>query len=253
MTHETLLVDLSQPGLAVVTLNRPAKLNALSHDMLLALDEAINELQNDGNVQVIILTGAGRAFCAGLDLQELGGDPAALARVSTLSPAASIRRFNGVVIGAINGAAVTGGFELALACDILIGGESARFADTHVRVGVMPTLELSQRLSRTVGLYRAKYMSLTGAFVSALQAAGWGLLSQVVPDDQLQAAARAIADQLLSLPASELRAHKRLIDDGYALSLEGGLALEARRSAEYNAKVTPAAIAARRGGLPRPK
>ncbi|MGH6649986.1 MAG: enoyl-CoA hydratase-related protein [Sphingopyxis sp.] len=133
----------------------------------------------DRSVHAIVLTGAGsRAFSASLDLKELGADIGSLGGTKTRTenddPVAAIASCPQPVIGAINGVAITGGFELALACDILIASTNARFADTHARVGIMPGWGLSQKLSRIVGLSRAKEISLTGNFVTAEQALDWG-------------------------------------------------------------------------------
>jgi enoyl-CoA hydratase len=143
------------------------------------------------------------------------------------------------IIGAINGAAITGGFEVALACDVLIAGESARFADTHGRVGVLPGAGLSQRLARAIGIYRAKYLSLTGNFLSAREAAEWGLVSHVVPDDELMPTARQVAEDMLGLMPHMLPGVKTLIDDGFATSFGEGMALEQRRSQEQIAQMKP--------------
>ncbi|HYC56632.1 MAG TPA: enoyl-CoA hydratase-related protein [Candidatus Binatia bacterium] len=112
------------------------------------------------------------------------------------------------VIGAINGFAITGGFELALACDVLIASTQARFADTHARVGLVPGWGLSQRLSRAVGIYRAKEISLTGNYVSAEQAEHWGLVNRVVASQDLLPACRALAEDMLSCVPATLRAYK---------------------------------------------
>src|SRR5690606_34940940 len=143
-TQAPLVLVEKSGGLAIVTLNRPSAMNALSHGLRSALAETFEKLEADPETRVVILTGAGKAFCAGLDLKELGGDTSALggkeggvnAVVTDLDPATSIGRFSGPVIGAVNGAAITGGFELALACDVLICSSEARFADTHARVGI---------------------------------------------------------------------------------------------------------------------
>jgi enoyl-CoA hydratase len=130
----------------------------------------------------------------------------------------------------INGAAVTGGFELALACDLLIASETARFADTHARVGVLPGWGLSQRLPRLIGVNRAKELSLTGNFLSARQAESWGLVNRVVEPDRLLAVASALAADMLSASPEILVAMKRLIDDGAATTLNRGLEIERERS-----------------------
>src|SRR5262249_49423098 len=157
---------------------------ALSAALRSALIDAFRTAASDEDVQVVILTGAGRAFCAGLDLKELGGeagtDADVLGAVSGRELIATIGRCDRPIIGAVNGVAVTGGFELALTCDVLIASTSARFADTHARVGILPGWGLSQKLSRLVGLGRAKELSLTGNYLSAEQAERWGLVNRVV-------------------------------------------------------------------------
>lgn len=141
-------------GIATVTLNRPTAMNALSRQLRSAIATTFEELEADPTVKVAILTGAGKAFCAGLDLKELGSGASTVGgTISDKDPASSIGRFSGPVIGAINGVAITGGFELALACDVLICSEAARFADTHARVGILPGWGLSQKLSRAIGIY----------------------------------------------------------------------------------------------------
>ena len=170
MTESVLLVDKAD-GLAVVTLNRPQRLNALSLELRHALFDTFVALEADPAMRVVILTGAGRAFSAGLDLEELGNGVAIHGRREPWADtAAAIHNFSGPVIGAINGVAVTGGLELALACDMLIASNQARFADTHGRVGLLAGWGLSQRLSRAIGLARAKELSLTGNFLDAATA-----------------------------------------------------------------------------------
>jgi enoyl-CoA hydratase len=209
-------------------------------------------LQSDPCVRVLIVTGAGKAFCAGLDLKELGASrdlASALDLAEAGDPVAALRRFPGPVIGAINGAAVTGGFELALACDLLIASETARFADTHARVGVLPGWGLSQRLPRLIGVNRAKELSLTGNFLSARQAESWGLVNRVVEPDRLIAVASALAADMLSASPEILVAMKRLIDDGAATTLNRGLEIERERSRVWSKTLDPAAIEARRGSV----
>ena len=153
------------------------------------------------------------------------------------------------IIGAINGVAITGGFEIALACDVLIAADTARFADTHARVGVMPGWGLSQRLSRIIGIGRAKELSLTGNFLTAQRAEAWGLVNRVVPVADLMPAARALARDMLSVVPAMLTGYKRLIDDGYALPFGEGMALEATRSTEANRSVEASAVESRREGI----
>ena len=247
MAEKTVLIDKHDSGYGVVTLNRPAAMNALSRRMRPELAEAIDALGQDEAIRVLILTGAGRAFCAGLDLKELGAAGApALGMPDAHNPNAAMARFRGPIIGAINGAAVTGGFELALRCDILVCSTAARFADSHVRVGVMPGWGLSQRLSRIIGPYRAKELSLTGNFLSAEQAADWGLVNRVVAPDQLMPQSRQLAADMLSAVPEMLLAVKRVIDDGYALSFGDGLALEGERARATHGTVKAGDVEKRR-------
>jgi enoyl-CoA hydratase len=182
--NDLVLTDIGPSGYALLTLNRPAALNALSKALRAQLAAAVDALEADPAVRVLILTGAGRAFCAGLDLKELGSGQGRLGvdnAVTGNDPVSALQRFSGPIIGAINGAAVTGGFELALACDVLLASPQARFADTHARIGVAPGWGLSQKLSRAIGIYRAREVSLTGNWVGAEQAAAWGFVNRVVP------------------------------------------------------------------------
>ncbi len=249
MSEPVILVEKSG-AVATVTLNRPTAMNALSRELRTAIAETFEALEADKDVRVAILTGAGKAFCAGLDLKELGSDTGGInATIGDKDPVTSIGQFSGPVIGAINGVAITGGFELAIACDVLICSENARFADTHARVGILPGWGLSQKLSRAIGIYRAKELSLTGNFLSAQQAADWGLVNRVVPADELLPTCRKLADDMLSVVPECLPAYKKLIDDGFAEDFGTALKTERRTSSAANKAVTPDAVADRRKGI----
>jgi len=249
MENSVLLVDKSE-GVATLTLNRPAAMNALSAELRDALIAAVHDVQRDPDVQVVILTGAGRAFCAGLDLKELGSAATDTeAAVSGTDLVRAVETCTRPVIGAINGVAVTGGFELALACDVLVASTNARFADTHARVGILPGWGLSQKLARVIGIYRAKEVSLTGNYLSAEQAAAWGLVNRVVAPEELLPVCRSLARDMMSCVPDVMRAYKRLIDDGYAGTFAEGLALESRAANEQVRQVTAEDIAARRSGI----
>jgi enoyl-CoA hydratase len=247
-----LIVD-KNDRVAVITLNRPEAMNALSRALRAALHDAVVALANDPEVSVLILTGAGRAFTAGLDLKELGSDPkglgAANATGAAENPVLAIRECPKPVIGAINGVAITGGFEVALACDVLIASTNARFADTHARVGIMPGWGLSQRLSRTIGVYRAKELSLSGNFLDARTACEWGLVNRVVEPEALMATAMKLAMDMASIPVETLSLYKRIIDEGYDLPLGEGMGLEQRLSTANNRTVTPQMVEARREAI----
>lgn len=250
MNDDLVLLDRDTPGLAVLTLNRPQAMNALSSALMTALADSVDSLAADPSVRVLLLTGAGRAFCAGLDLKELGAGQRALGGAAesgaVRDPVAAIERFPGPVIAALNGPAVTGGFELALACDVLIASPAARFADTHARVGIAPGWGLSQRLSRVIGPYRAREVSFTGNWVSAEQASAWGLVNRVVPADRLMPEARALAADMLGTVPEMLLRYKAVIRDGYALAFGEGMQLERARSRDFNAGVAAAAVESRR-------
>ena len=238
-------------GVAVVTLNRPDAMNALSKALRAELAAVMRDMDVRDDVRAVVLTGAGaRAFTAGLDLKELGSDASAMGDATGASaeanPVKAIEQCGKPVIGAINGVAITGGFELALACDVLIGSEAARFADTHARVGIMPGWGLSQKLSRLIGLYRAKELSLSGNFLDAATAERWGLLNRVVPAEELLPAAKKLAADMATIDPRFSRAYKSLIDEGFATTFAGGLALETARSSEANSAVTPDEVAKRR-------
>lgn len=241
-----LLVEKSG-GIATVTLNRPTAMNALSRELRTAIAETFDKLEADPEVRAVILTGAGKAFCAGLDLKELGSGASTVGgTIDDKDPVTSIGHFSGPVIGAINGVAITGGFELALACDVLICSTNARFADTHARVGILPGWGLSQKLSRVLGIYRAKELSLTGNFLSAEQAEAWGMINRVVAPEDLLPTCRKLAEDMLSLVPELLPAYKKLINDGFAENFGDALRTERRFSGERNKNVDSSTVEARR-------
>jgi enoyl-CoA hydratase len=199
MSDDVLLIETTN-RVRTLTLNRPQSRNALSSRLRTEFYQALRDAQADEGVDVVILTGADPVFCAGLDLKELG-DNTELPDISPKWPA-----MTKPVIGAINGAAVTGGLELALYCDILIASEQARFADTHARVGLLPTWGLSVRLPQKVGVGMARRMSLTGDYLSATDALRAGLVTEVVPHDELLPTARKVAASIVANNQAAVRA-----------------------------------------------
>ena len=178
-----------------------------------------------------ILTGAGRAFCAGLDLKELSESDAyeATEETSQADVAATMERCSKPIIGTINGFAITAGFELALACDILIASSHACFADTHARAGVIPGWGLSQKLARLIGIYRANELSLAGNFIDAPIALAWGIVNRIVEPQDLLLTCEKPARDILPCDQELVRAYKKLIDTGFALTHAEGRALETER------------------------
>ena len=234
-------------GVTTVTLNRPEQLNALSIELRQALAAEFTRLATDDDTQVIILTGAGRAFSAGLDLKELGKTGLRSEANSGPDLHEAVRGVGKPLIGAINGFAVTGGFEIALMCDILVASPQARFADTHVRMGVVPGWGLSQRLSRLVGASRAKELSFTAKYLDAETAERWGLVNRVVANDALIPHAVELAREIQAADHDTLRAVQKLIDYSLDHGLSDGLAFEDTLSTEHARNVSKTALESRRG------
>ncbi len=250
MSEELVLCEIAD-GIATVTLNRPQAMNALSKALRHRLFEVMTAVDADDGVRAVILTGAGtRAFTAGLDLKELGSTAGALGAANAAgadeNPVKAIELCRKPVIGAINGVAITGGFEVALACDVLIASTNARFADTHARVGIYPGWGLSQKLSRMIGISRAKELSFTGNFLDAETAKAWGLVNHVVAPGELLPLARKLAADMATIDPAFLANYKTLIDEGYAATFGEGLALENARSSAANSQVSPEEVEARR-------
>ncbi len=251
MSPSVLIVE-KKDGIATLTLNRPEQMNALSMELRRMLVEELEALRYDEDIGVVILTGAGRGFCAGLDLKEMGGErPAEAAGPGEFpDPPQMLRMLRQPVIGAINGVAVTGGFEIALSCDILIAAPEARFADTHARVGLLAGWGLSQRLSRIVGPNRARELSLTGNYLSAERAERWGLVNRVVPREDLMPTCEALARDMLSCVPEVLFEYKSLIDRGFDLALGDAMTYESE-IARRHPNPEPEVVAARRAGIQR--
>ena len=227
MSDPIIVVERDGP-VAIVTMNRPEAMNALNRALRRELVLTFRGLAEDPDIRAAVLTGNGRAFTAGVDLIE------------------GLSKFPWPIIGAINGFAITGGFELALACDVLLASENARFADTHARVGIMPGWGLSQKLSRLIGISRAKELSFTGNFLDAETAASWGLVNRVYAADQLMPAAIKLGHDMASCDSNLLKSYKAIIDDGFAASFGDGLQLEIERSVVHARTVTADGVEAAR-------
>lgn len=226
-----------------LTLNRPKARNALSKELRTTFYRALREAEADDAVDVVIVTGADPVFCAGLDLKELG-DTTELPDISPKWPS-----MGKPVIGAINGAAVTGGLELTLYCDILIASERAQFADTHARVGLLPTWGLSVRLPQKVGVGLARRMSMTGDYLSAAEALRAGLVTEVVPHDELLPAARKIA---ASIVGNNQRAVRALLESYHRIDEQqtsAALWIEAQSATQWMRVATGDDIAASRASV----
>ena len=248
---DPVLLEISD-RIATITLNRPEARNALSSEVLRLLPEKMIEADRSDDVDVIVLTGADPAFCAGLDLKELGSTGGNLGDGSGADGGRNSHGARGPfppldspLIGAINGVAVTGGFELALNCDFLIASENAKFGDTHARVGVMPGWGLTVLLPQAIGVRRAREMSFTGNFMGAEEALSFGLVNHVVAHDELMSFTRSLASDI----AGNERDGVRQIRSTYAAvnDTDDGWETEARDSRAWRrTRFDPNTVAQRR-------
>ena len=254
-----LLVDVTE-RVATLTLNRPAQRNALSSALLGALRTEMARVDAHDDVDVIVLTGADPAFSAGLDLKELGSTgnnlvvetPAETATrpaervVGSNAPWAPTRK---PVIGAINGVAVTGGFELVLRCDFVVASERASFGDTHTRVGILPGWGLSVLLPQAIGLRRAIEMSLTGNFIDAEEAHRLGLVNHVVAHDDLLPTAHRLARDICGNEAAALQELLRSYRAIHRMTVGDGERHEAEVGRNWARSYRPGEVAAKRAAI----
>ena len=239
-----------QDRIATITLHRPEVRNAINPPMRSAIRTSIADLDADDGVDVLVLTGTDPAFCAGLDLKMLGADSSQLLGRGGAGSSSPFPARTKPLIGAVNGAAITGGFELALNCDFLIASERAVFADTHARVGVMPGWGLTPLLAEAVGFTRAREISLTGNFVTAEQALVWGLVNRVVPHDQLMTTVLGIAADIAGNDQVGVRRMLATYAAQEAAALDEGWSLESAGARAYADSVDPGSdVEARRQAI----
>lgn len=236
MEFSTLLFDVSD-SVATITLSRPEVRNAMSSRMAQELMRAALRCDEDPSVRAVVITGSGKLFCAGGDLQEFSDAedlPALLKEMAGyLHLAVSrLRRMDPPVIAAVNGTAAGAGMSLACCCDLIIAAESARFMMAYTGVGLTPDGSSTYFLPRAVGLRRALDIALTNRAVSSQEAAEFGLVTRVVPDDQVMPEAQALAQKLAAGPTKALGMAKRLLESGLTESLETQMELEARGIAD---------------------
>jgi enoyl-CoA hydratase/carnithine racemase len=217
-------------GVCTLTLNRPEKLNALDEQLFEELASCIDALEGDEETGCVVLRGSGRSFCAGNDLDDIAAgrrsdDPHF--RGKTVERLAHIPQ---PLVAAIHGHCYTGGLELALAADLLVATESARFADTHGKWGLTPLWGMSQRLPRRVGVSRAKELMFTSRTVSAPEALAIGLLDGCVPDDRFEEEIEGLCGAICANSSFSNRANKRLLESTDGLSLGEGLRYEREKS-----------------------
>jgi enoyl-CoA hydratase len=224
----------------------------LSPQLLLDLCDAFRLLQDESDIYSVILTGAGTAFCAGLDLKAMAEDESGLGVYAIHAQhdiTAAMTAFDRPIIVGVNGVAATGGFELALMGDILLASSGARFADTHCRVGLAPGWGLSQKLARIIGPSRAREAHFTGNVISAQQAEAWGLVSRVVAPEDLLDACRQVATDIASCVPETVKVYKKMVNEGLQTDLAAGLAMERSVMTDVNQRVSGDVIANRRSGV----
>lgn len=239
MQYATLEFDV-RDGVAHVTLDRPDALNGLNLEMARELLDAALRCDEDPSVRAVVLSGAGSAFCVGGDLKsfaEQGEElPRHLKEITTYLHAAVSRlaRMDPPVVAAVHGAAAGGGFSLAISCDLVVATESARFAMAYSKAGLTPDGSSSYHLPRLVGMRRAMELALTGRELSAQEALEWGIVTRVVPDEDLLEEAAGLAQQLATGPTKALGASKRLLHGGWTETLETQMEHEARTIADIS-------------------
>jgi enoyl-CoA hydratase len=239
-----------EDGVATLWLNRPERRNALNRSVIETLPPVASGLLRRIDINVLLITGVGSAFCAGLDLHQLGSTGENLGLPIEADFPWPWERTGKPVIGAINGAAVAGGLELALQCDLLIASDRARFADTHTRVGQIPGAGLTVNLPRLVGPARAKEMSFTGNFITAEVALAWGLVNHVVPHAELIPFCRALAADITHNDNEAVVALNRLYQETSGLPLSEALMLEETAALQWQDRHhDPEVVAGRREGI----
>lgn len=228
MSFKTIRFEMAGP-LGVLTFNRPEKLNALNPEMFAEVRDVLNRVAADPQVRVLVLTGQGRAFIAGADIRVfLDLDPLSARRFAEEAHevAFQIEAMDIPVIAAVNGFALGGGCEMAMACDIIYASEEARFGQPEINLGIAPGFGASQRLPRLVGKGVAKELILTGRIIDAAEARAIGLAAQVFPAPTFMEEVRKIAMNLADKGRVALRAAKQSVDQGFDMDLRKGCALE---------------------------
>lgn len=237
MIYEAITVDTAE-GITTLALDRPDKLNAITPKMLDELNYAIGVCARDDATKLVVLTGHGRAFSAGVDLESLGNRKPENGAVGSIldEPARAfidaMRAMPKIVIAKVNGFCFTGALEIALGADLIYIAEEAKLGDTHVKWGLRPTWGMSQRLPRTVGLMRARELSYTAETFTGRQAAEWGLANAAVPLVQLDEKVLSVARKIMANSLHAVGAVKELYNAGMDLSLSEGLAIERERHYE---------------------
>lgn len=226
MSYQNLLVS-KEGSIGIIQLNRPKVMNALNFELMTELVNALEQLDRDAAIKVVILTGDERAFAAGADLAEMSlATPVDLVLGRRFELWDRIRRISKPIIAAVNGYCLGGGNELAMNCDLIVASETATFGQPEVNVGIIPGAGGTQRLPRAVGKYKAMEMILTGKSISADEAYRIGLVNHVVPPESLMEEAKKMATDISSKPPISIRSAKEAVLRAQDTTLEVGLEFE---------------------------
>jgi enoyl-CoA hydratase len=227
-SYETILLAVDGP-VATVTLNRPQALNALNAPLLGELVDALTKLDADEAVRCIVITGNERAFAAGADIKEMAeASSVDMLRRNALARYDAVRKIAKPIIAAVSGWALGGGCELAMACDMIVASETARFGQPEINIGIMPGAGGTQRLTRALGKARAMELILTGDYLSAQEAHARGLVNHVAPPELYLEEAQKLARRIAAQPPVAVRLAKDAVLKAQDLSIEEGLDYERR-------------------------
>lgn len=225
----SLIIEERREGIALMRLNRPEVLNALSSELMEELSFKLAALDQDDTVRSVVITGNERAFAAGADIQELhGNDAISMLSSRQITRWEAIKRFSKPLIAAVSGWALGGGMELVLACDMVVAGDNAKFGQPEIKIGVMPGAGGTQRLTKVVGKARAMEMVLTGLTISADEALQWGLVNHVVAKERVVPRALELAEMIAAMPPIAVRLAKESVLTALDTPLEIGLTHERR-------------------------
>ena len=224
MEFQNIILE-KEDGIATITFNRPEALNALNNQTRLEFRNAMSDIQEDDDIKVVIITGAGRALIAGSDIKELK-KTTPLEAHNIIRLGETIENLEKPVIAAVNGFALGGGCEIVMACDIIIASEKAKFGQPEINIGVIPGGGGTQRLQRIVGVHKAKELIFTGDIIDAGEAERIGLVNKVVPLDELETVVKEIAKKIAGKSSAAIKLARAAINGGMRTDLQTGLAYE---------------------------
>ena len=229
MSYQTLLTE-AEDGVAVITLNRPDAMNAFNSQLMDELSDALDGFDTDAGIRCVVITGSEKAFAAGADIKEMQakGFPDTYYEDFITANWERTARMRTPVIAAVNGYALGGGCELAMMCDFILAGDKAKFGQPEITIGVSPGAGGTQRLTRFAGKSKAMEMCLTGRMMDAAEAERCGLVSRVVPADELLAEAKSTARKIASMPRATAMMTKEMVNTAYETTLSQGVMFERR-------------------------